>query len=166
RKRLAGLPPSESARAAYNQGIYTPEFTDRVYDALGTAARPILAEGRGVILDATFSARRERQSLRQLAAELGVEPLFVECRAGREEVLHRLDERERRGSQASDANAEIYLAQIGQFEPLDEIPEAMHFVADSSADAEENVSAIERRVQAMRRRAPAFVRADHEKLPE
>jgi len=146
RKQLAGVEPNTPAAALYNQGIYTPEFTRRVYAALLTEAKRLLNTGKGVILDATFNQRSQRHLAAEGAKQAGVQPLFIECRADKDVVIQRLSQREHDSQRVSDATAEIYLAQIREFEPLDEVPAAWHQVADTTHDLEAAVTEIERKV--------------------
>jgi uncharacterized protein len=149
RKRLAGIAPDTAASAPYNQGIYSPDFTNRVYDALLAEAKRILNRGKAVILDATFSKRDQRQLVIETAKEIGVMPLFIECRANTDVVIQRLSQRERGSQRISDANVEIFLSQIREFEPLDEAPSAWHQVADTDRDLATVALEVERRVYAM-----------------
>jgi uncharacterized protein len=146
RKRLAGMAPNTSAAAPFNQGIYTPEFTDRVYDSLLMEAKKLLSMGNGVIIDATFSQRGQRQLAVKMAKEVGAEPQFIECRADKEVVVQRIAERGDDSQQVSDATVEIYLAQVKEFEPLDEVPPAWHEVVDTTHDLERHALRIERRL--------------------
>ena len=146
RKRLAGIEPDRSATAPYNQGIYTPQFSRRVYDSLLAEAKRALNTGNGVILDATFSGRGQRQLVIDVAKEAGAEPLFIECRADTDVVIQRLRQREQDSERISDANIEIYSAQIREFEPLNELPPAWHKLVDTTHDLRAAVIEIERKV--------------------
>lgn len=146
RKRLAGVEPSTPAAASYNQGIYAPEFTNRVYASLLAEAKRVLNTGTGVILDATFGQRRQRQLAVETAEQADVEPLFIECRADKDVIIQRLLRRGHDSERVSDATAEIYLAQIKEFEPLDEIPSAWHQVINTMDDLGRAVMEIERNV--------------------
>jgi len=150
RKQLAGIAPSKSAAARYNEGIYTPDFTERVYVSLLEAAKKILDMGRGVILDATFGHRIQRQLALDMAQEAGVEPWFIECHADDMVVVQRLAERGRDPQRVSDATLEIYRAQLNEFEPLDEVPSAWHHVVDTAQDLRAQALEIERRLYSSR----------------
>jgi predicted kinase len=75
-----------------------------------------------------------------------VGPFYVECRADQGEVMRRLRERAHRADEVSDATVEIYLAQLKDFEPLDEIPPARRMVADTTADLTPIIAEVERRL--------------------
>jgi len=146
RKRLAGIEPVTAASASYNEGIYTPNFTRQVYDSLLAEAKRILNKGYGVILDATFSKRSQRQIVIEVGNEAGVRPLFVECRAERDVVIDRLSKREQDSQRVSDADAAIYMSQIKEFEPLDEVPSSSYLVVDTVYDLGAIALEIERRI--------------------
>jgi hypothetical protein len=143
RKLLARIAATTRIDARYGEGIYSEDFSREVYHTLVKHAQRALKEGRGIILDATFRHRKERAEL--AAAPLGVDPLYVECQADREEVVRRLLERAARPNEVSDATVEIYLAQVKEFEPLDEIPTPRHIVADTTKDLTPVLTDVERR---------------------
>jgi predicted kinase len=142
RKVLAGVAPTTRMEARYEEGIYSEDFSREVYRALITHAEQALKAGTGVILDATFRHRRERA---KLAAAFGIEPLYIECQADRNEVVRRLLERAAQPDEISDATVEIYLAQAKEFEPLDEIRDSYHMVADTTKDLTPVLAEVERR---------------------
>lgn len=149
RKWLAGVEPNTPAAALYNQGIYTPEFTNRVYTSLLIEAKRTLSMGKGVILDATFGKRNQRQLAIETARQVGVEPLFIECRADKDVIIRRLSERGKDSQRVSDATVAIYLTQIEDFEPLDEVSSRSHHVVDTTNEVGAAVLEIEQRVYAI-----------------
>jgi uncharacterized protein len=148
RKRLAGVEPNTPAAALYDQGIYTPEFTNRVYASLLMEAKGLLSMGKGVILDATFGKRNLRQLAIETATLVGVKPLFIECRADKDVIIRRLSDRGKDSQRVSDATVEIYLTQMEEFEPLDEVPSTSRHVVDTTTEIGAAVLEIERRVYA------------------
>ena len=118
RKRIAGLAPTERASSEH----YSREFTLRTYSELGRAAHDALRRGRGVIVDATFHRRSERGAFRRGLGDRQAPLLFVECRAPREVLLDRIRRRELEPGGISDADAEVMLRQLAEFEPLEEVP--------------------------------------------
>ncbi|MGO9264530.1 MAG: AAA family ATPase [Candidatus Binataceae bacterium] len=146
RKRLAGVASTVPLAAPYGEGAYRAEFSARVYRSLIAQAEELLKAGQGVIIDATFQQRDERALVNDLAQRTGTTPIFVECRAPRDEVVRRLIERNKQANEISDANVGIYLAQIADFEPLDEIPPARHVVADTAHDLGALLAELERRI--------------------
>lgn len=129
RKRLFGLSPEERTEAGLEQGIYTPESTDRVYRGLLERAEPVIASGRLAILDATYARRAERERAAEFARERGISFRVVETRCQKEVVLERLTRREREGTDPSDAGPSFYSGSAARFEPVREVaPEAHHVV--------------------------------------
>ncbi|MGH7933983.1 MAG: AAA family ATPase [Candidatus Binataceae bacterium] len=126
------LPAAAHGNAQYGAGIYADDFNRRTYDALLDAARAAFARGDGIILDATFRHPAERRAVMELSAQSGVPVLFVECRADEAEIVRRLNERERRGDNPSDANVQVYLRQRDDFAPLTELPPQCHLVVDTT----------------------------------
>lgn len=127
RKRLAQVDPAQPYADAFGRGLYCPERTARTYDALLTEAGTTLAQGRSVLLDASFSQRAHRQAAAREAAAHGAACLFVECVCSREVALERLARRwqarvERNqpaseaASLASDGRPSLYDAQCAAWE--------------------------------------------------
>ena len=107
RKRLAGLTPEASGKAAFGEGIYTPAMTERTYRACLETARAALCEGRPVIVDANLRSDLLRLPFAALAQELGVPLSLLICEASEAESLARISAR---SGDASDADASIYFA--------------------------------------------------------
>ena len=134
RKRLAGCDPALPLPEAFGQGIYSREWTRRTYEALVQEAGRALADGRSVLLDASFLERAERQAVARLAAQYRARTIFVECTCPRELLLQRLAQRwkarmegQQEGvtaaSNASDARPDLFDAQAAcweVFEPEEE----------------------------------------------
>ncbi len=142
RKELAGLPPQARRREPLGGGIYSPQMTERTYQALMARARQLLREGRWVVLDATFLRRRHRQWARRLAAQEGVRFLCLLLQAPEAEVQRRLARREEEGINASDARWEVYLAQRQAWEPPDEIPPSQLLALDATRPPGELAQAV------------------------
>ena len=71
RKQRAGLAPEAPARAAYGAGLYTEEARAATYAALVAEVDAALEGGRGVIVDATFIRRADRDRPRASGAPSG-----------------------------------------------------------------------------------------------
>ncbi|NVO00333.1 MAG: AAA family ATPase [Geobacteraceae bacterium] len=140
RKELAGIPLTAHMYEGYGEGLYSRASSEATYTELVARAGRIISFGRGMILDATFKKRLERESLRQLARSHGI-PLFqIMVQAPEELIRERLEQRSRQGG-VSDAKWEIYLRQKEEFEPLLE-SEGEWLTVDSSATISEVVSAV------------------------
>ncbi|HEY6877846.1 MAG TPA: AAA family ATPase [Polyangiales bacterium] len=125
RKQLLGLAPTAERKEQPFVGVYGEQMTDRVYEEMFARAAQVLASGRGVVFDASFRAKVHRERVRQLAAQYGVEVLFVECEVDRETALARLAERAQQ-PHISDGRAEIYDAFAENFEPTHDLPVDRH----------------------------------------
>jgi uncharacterized protein len=129
RKQLAGIPPTERAPARY----YSSEFTERTYREMGKSARRSLEQGNGVIVDATFHRREERDGFRAGLGEPSAQILFVECRAPAEMLAARVRTRESEPDRVSDADPGIVDRQLAEMEPLEEVParQRTHLTTDA-----------------------------------
>ncbi|MGH7831690.1 MAG: AAA family ATPase [Candidatus Binatia bacterium] len=142
RKRLAHLPPTGRTAAGYREGIYSESFTRSTYQKLLEEAEKPLRAGRGVIIDATFKDPAHRRLFLDSAASAGVPAFFIECRAGEEEILRRLQEREESGDGVSDATRQVYLRQRGEFTPLTDIPDRLHLTVDTESGLFESIENV------------------------
>lgn len=116
RKELAGLPPDTRAAAAFHQGIYSPQWTERTYAEMLRRAESALAEGRRVVVDATFAQSTYRRQFLELAFRWAVPVVFILCEAEREVVRQRLADRH---GDVSDADWSVYQQAVRHWQPLD-----------------------------------------------
>ena len=119
RKELAGLSPEADQKEEVNQGIYTPEFSRRTYDALiEQAAHHFNANKKAcVVLDGSYQARAERDLLRKRFGNQ-VRIVFVHCFCTEQVVQRRLDMRASDPDAVSDGNWKIYLSQKERFQAV------------------------------------------------
>lgn len=144
RKRLAGASPDQHMASAYRTGIYTDEISRLTYGRLLSETENALRGGRGVIVDATFKRSVDRLKALAIAQELEVQVLVVECVATREEAIRRLNARAAQSSEEiSDATAEVYEMQRGEFEPIREIPPQNHLIIDTRREHDQLLSEID-----------------------
>lgn len=122
RKQLAGLAPDAPAPAERKAALYAPDAVARVYDELLARARPLLAAGRAVILDATWPGAAQRAAASAAARRAGVPFLVVHLHAAPSEVEARLARRVLERGEPSDADVAVYRAARERFEPPDELP--------------------------------------------
>lgn len=101
RKELAGV--TGAAPAAWQEGLYTAEWTRATYDRLFALAERDLAAGHAVILDATFLASAQRNAAAALASRSRVPLALIETVADDAIVTTRLAARAERGDSVSDA---------------------------------------------------------------
>ncbi len=139
RKRLFGLPPEADSKSEQDAGIYTPEATERTYAHMAELAKGIIEAGYGVLVDATFLKRTQRQAFVQLAADCGCPFVVLEMEASDAELRERILRRQAEGGDASEADIEVLERQLAGREPLDtkEVERAVrcHSGADLPLDA-------------------------------
>lgn len=134
RKELAGLAPDESAADDYGKGIYSPEWTRKVYDECRERAEALLREGRSVAIDASFHDDGERADGVATARALGVQPVFLECRLSPEEAARRIGGR---SGDASDANVGIHQRMQAAWDSPSEAVARVHRELDTSSSPRE-----------------------------
>lgn len=124
RKERAGLDPERPAPDP--TALYAAEARAANYVALATEVERRLARGRGVLVDATFLRRRDRDRLARAARAYGARHVFLECRADPVVVRARLAARP---PGTSDAGLATYEAQGREAEPFD--ADEPHIAIDS-----------------------------------
>jgi uncharacterized protein len=125
RKRLAGIDPHRRGMPH----LYSGDFSKLTYAELGARAAGEVRSRNGVIVDATFRSRADRDAFRQ-AFTKQAPLLFVECTAPLEVLARRAASREQ-AQHVSDASPTVVLAQADSWQPLDEIPSDAHIVLRS-----------------------------------
>jgi uncharacterized protein len=90
RKELAGLADSDQVSAAFGEGIYSAEGTERTYAECLRRAEALLFEGKQVLVDASFREEKRRRSFLEAATGWGVPGVLMLCKAGAETVRARL----------------------------------------------------------------------------
>jgi len=111
RLALAGKTPSTRQTVDFGTGVYTEDFTNRTYEEMFAEAEEQLVTGRSVVLDATFLNPRWRERAREMAEQLGVDLLLIECQCPPEVARERLTARARELFEASEADWGIYQEQ-------------------------------------------------------
>jgi len=147
RKRLPDIRQQAGTEGEYEAGLYAADVSARTYAAMLDEAGERIAAGGGVIVDATYQRRADRDALRALAKRFDVPVLFVECRCSDETVRARLAQRQRAGDQLSDADWNIYREQQRRYEPFLDQEERDHFVVSTEAPVADVVQQIERRLR-------------------
>lgn len=143
RKELAGLSPATRRPEAINQGIYTPEFSRRTYEALLELAEQEVRQGRGVVLDGSYQKQEERQRLRDLARRYDFPIYFIFCSCPEPVLRERLSLRSLEPEAVSDGRWEIYLRQKEKFDPPAELKGHELVTLDTTAPAERLASRLE-----------------------
>jgi aminoglycoside phosphotransferase family enzyme/predicted kinase len=131
RKAAAGLAPT----ARGGPELYDPAARASVYEQVLRSAERVLESGRGVILDATFSARRWRERAAAVAAEAGATFAFVEAVCPPEVLRQRLAQRRHQAS-VSDANDTLLDTFMRDHEPVGQGDPGPRLAIDTSAPAD------------------------------
>lgn len=116
RKRLAGVNPFSSRGGQVDAGLYTPQWSERTYDACLDSAAEVCAKGGRAIVDATFVDGERRQKFVRAAAGWGVPVLMIVAHAPAKLVRERLAAR---NGDPSDADWEVYQALAARWDRLD-----------------------------------------------
>ena len=145
RKKLAGISPTTRARESYQSGIYAEEFTRLTYESLLKTADDQLANGQGVIVDATFGNPQYRRLFVKLAGRFNVPILFIECRADENTIRQRLKNRRDDEHEISDATCAVYERMRAEYRPLSEIPDSCRFELDTGRELLSGLAKLEDR---------------------
>lgn len=111
RKELAGAPGKEPA--AFGEGIYAAEWTERTYAECLRRAETLLFEGKRVLVDANFREESWRRAFLEAATRWGVAGGLLLCQAESNVVRDRLASRR---DDASDADWAVYLKAVETWE--------------------------------------------------
>ncbi|MDH4317857.1 MAG: AAA family ATPase [Desulfobulbaceae bacterium] len=147
RKELAGVAAESNQGDDFGKGIYTPEFTQKTYGKLLDLAETAIREGKGVILDGSYSTMVERGRVREMGESLGLHPLFVFCGCSEDTVRQRLELRAKDPLAVSDGNYQIYLAQKKTFEQPIELPREELIILDTAKDLEQLLAELDGKIK-------------------
>lgn len=114
RKELAGVPVDAPLAADYGAGAYTAERVDAVYAELLRRARPALAAGETVVLDASWSDAAWRQRAAEVAGATASDLVALRCDVAPAVAAARVAGRV---GGASDATPEVAAAMAADFDP-------------------------------------------------
>jgi uncharacterized protein len=125
RKRMAAL-------GQLTGDMYTSAATEQTYDHLEHAADELLDSGLPVIVDATFLRRNDRDRFERLARRHQARFAVLVLQAPSEVLRARIQQRQRAGRDASDADVAVLQKQIASHEmPADESNSA-HILLDAT----------------------------------
>lgn len=136
RKELAGLSPEQDGSAAFGEGLYTPEWTERTYAACLDRARDALVAGERVIVDASFGADRHRRALLDLAHDLAVPFAFLHAECPAEVAETRIHTRT---GDVSDADVSVHRRARERWEVASSEVERHRVPIDTSASPKATV---------------------------
>jgi uncharacterized protein len=117
RKTLAGVPVTGRTPTKRRFQLYSPQMTAWTYEQLSAGGIAAAKTKGGAIVDATFSAAANRESLRRHCEKAGVRLQFVELQAGRAEIERRLRARNKTIGVISDARLEDLEKLQAAYEP-------------------------------------------------
>ncbi|WP_079085536.1 bifunctional aminoglycoside phosphotransferase/ATP-binding protein [Streptomyces dysideae] len=117
RKELAGIPVEQSAAAAYGEGLYSPEWTNKTYAALLGRASALLSRGESVVLDATWHDARQREAALRMAEHTHTDLVALHCQVPVDFATTRLATR---APGASDADLDVAAAMAATEAPWSE----------------------------------------------
>lgn len=118
RKRMAGLDALARSGAGVGEALYAADATRRTYQRLAELAGQLLEAGWPVIADATFTARWQRDLLRETARVRGVEFGILDFPVPVATLRERIVQRARAGGDASEADLAVLAHQLETEEPL------------------------------------------------
>jgi aminoglycoside phosphotransferase family enzyme/predicted kinase len=130
RKQTAGLP----ATARGGEDLYERARREQTYTAIVEKAGQVLETGRGVILDATFSARHWRSLVAESARAHNATFAFIEARCPEELLRQRLAAR-RDAPSESDADDRLLATFLNQYEPVGSADPEPACAVDTGASA-------------------------------
>lgn len=119
RKRLAGLGALAKTGAGVGQQLYAERATRETYGHLADLAGQLLDAGWPVIVDATFTARWQRQLLRETARAHRAPFRILDFPVPVATLRERIIQRARAGNDASEADLAVLQHQLDTQEPLD-----------------------------------------------
>jgi len=131
RKRLAGLDALAKSGSGIGEQLYAADATRRTYEYLARLAGEILDAGWPVIVDATFTARGQRDLLRETARTRNAAFRILDFPVPVATLRERIVERSRAGTDASEADLAVLQHQLESEEPLaaDEQPDIVRIDA-------------------------------------
>lgn len=118
RKRLAGIDALAKSGSGVGQQLYAADATRRTYAHLARLAGEIVDAGWPVIVDATFTARWQRDLLREQARSRSVAFHILDFPVPMTTLRERISQRARAGGDASEADLDVLQHQLDTEEPL------------------------------------------------
>jgi uncharacterized protein len=122
--------PSAPEIVSFGKGAYTPEKRRHIYTLMLALAQERLKTGRSVALDATFGEKTMRHEVSQLASDMDVNLIFVECHCSKKTLISRLKSRDTLGG-ISDARVSNIDEIAAHFEPMAELSSRHHIKANT-----------------------------------
>ena len=143
------IPASEHHYEEFGQGIYSADTSRRTYEKALEIALEKLKTAGAVIIDASYKDREERSRALEAGRRAGADVFVLECTCPEDIIEKRLKSRQSGGGDVSDGRWEIFQAQKGNYERIDEIPEGRHLAVDTSLAAEENAFRVLKKISGL-----------------
>ena len=133
RKQMANVALTERAESSFGEGIYSPEFTHKVYQEMLKRASASIQQDRSAVLDATYSKRRYRDQLRETFSGWGI-PLFLFFVDTPEEVIRQRLLRREQKKVISDGRLDVFPQHKEGFEFPEEDEAVIRVSGDKGVD--------------------------------
>jgi len=132
RKRLHDLDPGAISESGLESDLYSKAATERTYRHLVELARPVLAAGVPVLIDAACLKQWQRELFRTLAGALDIDFAVIRCDADEDVLHHRIHKRARTGDDPSEAGLEVLAHQQKTLDPPDAQEQAVTLHLDTA----------------------------------
>jgi len=142
RKELAQVSPLEHRFEAFQQGIYSPDFSRQTYEVLFHRARTLLDQGKTVLLDGSFKKQSERKAALGLARDAHADFLLIECQCADEEIQKRMAQRAQEKKEPSDGRWEIFADQKKDYDRMEGFGADLHLPLDTGRPLKECVGRV------------------------
>lgn len=140
RKEMAGFPLYERSSDDARARLYSTTMTKQTYDKLFALAEAEVCAGRNVILDATFARRAHRGRLRERFGSQSIRFRFLVAQANDAVVKQRLQQREAKPDEVSDARLEDFTTLTRLYELPAELPADERATVSTRTPLEETVT--------------------------
>ena len=141
RRHLFAADRTATPDPGYRSGRYSPDSTGRVYDSMLDRARELLAGGRSVVLDASWTHREHRLRAAETAVAVCADLVQLQCTAPAELTEHRL--RERAASRRDHDSEATPAVAVAMAHDADSWPAATRVDTSGPLDASLSVAAAE-----------------------
>jgi len=118
RKRMHGLSISQSSESGIETGLYDATATEQTYECLAHYCEMGLRAGFNMIADASFLHQWQRQRFMDLANQLQVELIILDCTAPLETLRERIRNRATDPLNASEADLAVLEHQLNHHDSL------------------------------------------------
>ncbi len=136
RKTIAGIPLTQRTPNEKRGELYSEQMTERTYRKLFEQALAALRSHSGVVLDATFSSRANREVLREQCKKANARWEIVELDVDLATVRKRLAARDKNTGEISDARLEDFGKLNAAYEPPTELVDNLMKVSANDSVSE------------------------------